>query len=146
MGFDLSGGPNTRLISNLVGYISKLIPTLENTTCKGKSKEISFRLTPKSAFNNKIFQTNSDLQAGICFGGVYIRLSSYYLFLSPNQYTQAKQFFSFRQVYTPKWVPPSARMSYFFQTRPKQKTIVGRCANHYLVSIPSQNNFLIRAG
>ena len=35
-------------------------------------------------------------------------------------------------------------MAYFFQIRPKQKTIVARYTNHPLVSIPSQNRFLIR--
>ena len=36
-------------------------------------------------------------------------------------------------------------MAYFFQTHMKLKTIAARYTNHPLVSIPSQNRFLIRA-
>ena len=40
----------------------------------------------------------------------------------------------------------SPGMAYFFQTCLKQKMIAARYTNHPLISIPSQNCFLIRAG
>ena len=42
-------------------------------------------------------------------------------------------------------VPPSAWMAYFFQTRMKQKAVLARYTDYPLVSIPSQNCFLIQA-
>ena len=56
----------------------------------------------------------------------------------------AKVVFSFRQVNTPKRVPPSAGMAHFFQTCPKQKPL--RLGVQITpIYIPSPNHFLIQS-
>ena len=84
----------------------------------------------------KLAQTKKLLQLGIL-------ITNYPLIGIPSQ----NRFFNSGKLSPPiaHPPPPSDGMAYFFQTCPNQKTVADRYTNYPIISIPSQNCFLIRA-